>query len=241
MSKHHFPDDWNITFNLFTPNDSNKQIILNFTANDTQIKNSGFDPQIRTKFIIHGWMSGYYTLSIFNRQWMKVVSSTTTNDFWLTNFQDLKDNILGQTNANVFCVDWSVPAGSYIYAEVVPKVPKIGQMVAHFINKLLNLMNTSTNDMHCIGHSLGAHVCGFAGSALFPDKLAQITGLDPAWPEFGSQKSISPLDYWPLSANDANLVLVMHTSGGFYSSGFLGNPFPLGHYDFRLNGGLNLC
>lgn len=68
----HFPKDWNITFNLFKPNESQEQIVFDFEANDTTIRGSGFDPKLKTKFIVHGWTSGLYKTDMFNRYWMKV-------------------------------------------------------------------------------------------------------------------------------------------------------------------------
>lgn len=42
-----------------------------------------------------------------------------------------------------------------------------------------------------IGHSLGAHACGFAGKKY---KFARITGLDPAGPGFKGQPKEKRLD-----------------------------------------------
>ena len=67
-----FPKDSNTTFNLFTLKNKDKQIILDFDANDTSIKNCGFNPSLKTKLIVHGWTSGYYKINLFNRLWMKV-------------------------------------------------------------------------------------------------------------------------------------------------------------------------
>ena len=46
-------------------------------------------------------------------------------------------------------------------------------------------------NVHCIGHSLGAHVCGFAGKEV---KLNRITGLDPAGPGFTFKEPHQRLD-----------------------------------------------
>lgn len=36
----------------------------------------------------------------------------------------------------------------------------------------------SESDIHCIGHSLGAHACGYAGQFMGSNKIGWITGLN---------------------------------------------------------------
>lgn len=43
---------------------------------------------------------------------------------------------------------------------------------------MINSAGAKASDFHCIGHSLGSHICGYAGSRIVG--LGKITGLDPA-------------------------------------------------------------
>ena len=126
----------------------------------------------------------------------------------------MKDYVLDAIDCNVICIDWSIPAQSADYLAVLPNVAIVGRLVSHFIDRLHDLLKASPNDMHCIGHSLGAHVCGFAGKGQKQHRLAQISGLDPAGPGFEKDDSSTRLD-----PKDANLVVVSHTSSGFDVSG----------------------
>jgi len=113
---------------------------------------------------------------------------------------------------------------------------------------------------HCIGHSLGAHVCGLGGKQLKrlsnnKFKFNRITGLDPAGPLFckymhndgfpyphfgprkGSQYCIDSKHR--LSDQDADIVDVIHTDGKWYVPHLQGtdwSPYgtmkPLGTIDF---------
>jgi len=134
------------------------------------------------------------------------------------------------------------------YFYVAEVVPTVGQIVAFFIERLVNTTDISLQSLHCIGHSLGAHVCGFAGKAIHAnkqDKIGRITGLDPAWPGFWmDQKTIDkegsePSDISHLYKTDAHLVTILHTSTGWNTGfgKFIGNPNKLGHFDFWINGG----
>lgn len=83
-----------------------------------------------------------------------------------------------------------------------------------------------------VGHSLGAHIAGFAGKSakrLTGSKISRITGLDPAGPLF----EVPPVPKNSrLSDEDANVVEALHTNGGM-----LGYLTPLGTIDFFANGG----
>lgn len=82
--------------------------------------------------------------------------------------------------------------------------------------------------IHLIGHSLGAHAAGFAGS-FTSARVSRISGLDPALPGF----EITAGPELRLDPTDAEFVDVIHTCGGV-----LGFYEPLGHVDFYPNGGV---
>lgn len=77
---------------------------------------------------------------------------------------------------------------------------------------------------HCIGHSLGAHVCAFTGKHLEADEdvkvkaFDRLSGLDPAGPLFANDVPY-PFNFLNISSaarlnpNDAKLVDVIHTDG----------------------------
>lgn len=85
------------------------------------------------------------------------------------------------------------------------------------------------DNIHILGHSLGAHIAGFVGSNL-DGKIARITGMDPARPDFEAPHLRAPKDR--LDTSDAKFVDVIHTCAG--TAGFVR---PLGHVDFYPNGG----
>ncbi|KAF0027642.1 hypothetical protein F2P81_020383 [Scophthalmus maximus] len=91
--------------------------------------------------------------------------------------------------------------------------------------------NQKADKFHIIGHSIGAHAAGDAGSRTAG--LARITGLDPAEPYFQDSDPSVRLD-----TSDAAFVDVIHTDGlPFNSKLGLGMSQPMGHIDFYPNGG----
>ena len=153
----------------------------------------------------------------------------------------MKDYLLDKQDYNEFAIDWSEGASSLNYFQSAANTRRTGALVANFIQRLQNVTDISPNTVHCIGHSLGAHTCGFVGKHLQSTKLEQISGLDPAGPGFTKNDSNSRLD-----PSDATLVTVEHTKAGIFTSegpipieltGFIGNTANLGHYDFWPNGG----
>ncbi|VVC96863.1 unnamed protein product [Leptidea sinapis] len=86
------------------------------------------------------------------------------------------------------------------------------------------------SQIHMIGHSLGAHICGFAGKTfqqLTKRKLGRISGLDPAGPCFSDVKPDLRL-----KETDADFVDVIHTDAGVY-----GLKEPVGQVDYFPNSG----
>lgn len=120
--------------------------------------------------------------------------------------------------------------------------------MAHMIDTLVERKGASTSKIHIVGHSLGAHTAGFAGSFTRKGRIARITGiiltcfyhnhllicviglyigLDPAKPTFSRAGPEGRLD-----PTDAMFVDVIHTCGKL-----LGLFEPLGHVDFYPNSG----
>ena len=101
--------------------------------------------------------------------------------------------------------------------------------VGNLIGKLTAFIQGKASQLKafCIGHSLGAHVCGFAGKEY--TKMSGIIGLDPARPIFNTNSRENRLN-----RNDAEAVHIIH--GG---TNFKGMRFPIGHVDFYVDGGVH--
>lgn len=103
--------------------------------------------------------------------------------------------------ASVITIDWSNGA-SPPYTQAVANIRLIGVITAHVLFMLREqLRMRNLDNVHMIGHSLGAHLSGYTGSTLqkeFDLRLGRITALDPAEPLFTATESIVRLD-----ANDA--------------------------------------
>lgn len=81
--------------------------------------------------------------------------------------------------------------------------------------------------MTCVGHSLGAHICGMVSNHL-TTKQYRIIGLDPARPLIEQHAS---RDY-RLTRDDATNVQIIHTNAGT-----LGQESLTGSLDLCINGG----
>ncbi|KAB7493761.1 Pancreatic lipase-related protein 3, partial [Armadillidium nasatum] len=84
---------------------------------------------------------------------------------------------------------------------------------------------------HCIGHSMGGYVCGYAGQGV--DKLGRITALD-----LGPREVFEVNNNEKLDPSDAIFVDAIHTDLVLLNIlPSLGEPKPLGHIDIYVNGG----
>ena len=96
---------------------------------------------------------------------------------------------------------------------------------------------------HCIGHSLGAHICGLTGKLLKSSSKTpnfnRISGMDPAGPYFFNNIPGYPHNVTSasrLDATDADFVDVIHTDGKVHKFWFL-----FMSVDFQQYGTLEPC
>ncbi|GJQ71315.1 hypothetical protein Trydic_g11051 [Trypoxylus dichotomus] len=164
-----------------------------------------------------------------------IVSHGFTEDGSKEWIQKMKDELLIKENCNIIIVDWGT-ASSPPYTQAVANIRLAGTVTAHLIENISPFKsNGILEKVHCIGHSLGAHLCGYVGYTLqiyFNLKLGRITGLDPAEPHFAKNKPPVRLD-----RSAAAYVDIIHTdASGFTTAGF-GIIERIGHVDFYPNGG----
>jgi pimeloyl-ACP methyl ester carboxylesterase len=77
-------------------------------------------------------------------------------------------------------VDWGEGAQAPDYFTASANTREAAKRITEFLRRA----GIDQTQVHCIGHSLGAHVCGFAGKIT---KFKRITGLDPAGPFFSGK------------------------------------------------------
>ena len=111
--------------------------------------------------------------------------------------------------------------------------------LANVTAQMLDAQTKPSTNFHCIGHSLGAHVCGFFANRMQKgkrQKVKRISGLDPAGIHWTTERvglmTVEPMAQplhpdLRLDASDADLVDVIHTDGNF-----AGTMEPLGDVDF---------
>ncbi|XP_017006236.2 phospholipase A1-like [Drosophila takahashii] len=190
-----------VKFYLYTSSNPTKGTKITATTNS--IDNSNYNSWNPTRFVIHGWTQSY---------------SASMN-------KEITSAWLSKGDYNVIVVDWA-RARSVDYATSVMAVSSTGKKVANMINFLKDNYGLNLNDLYVIGHSLGAHVAGYAGKNT-NGQVHTIVGLDPALPLFSWNKPNKRLN-----SGDAWYVESIQTNGG--TLGFLK---PIGKGAFYPNGG----
>lgn len=147
---------------------------------------------------------------------------------------------LGTNKRNVLLLDWEEEArsgllgiqlGYALYA--VPNAKRIGK---HLGTSLVKLANSGLNmtHLHLVGHSLGAHIMGYAGRRARESGyvIQRITGLDPARALFEGTLTLQS----GLDRTCAKFVDIIHSDPGGY-----GTSLPSGTVDIWPNyiGGLS--
>lgn len=171
---------------------------------------SGFDPKLETKIIIPGWLD-----NIKRTLWFKRMKDAFQY-YWRP--------------VNVIVVYWK-NFTPYTIATANTRV--VGAELANLIKFLERECGYDRSYYHIIGHSLGAHIGGYAGDRL--PGLGRITALDPARPFFQHMPKSVRLD-----RGDAKFVDAIHSDFTPENAIFLlmsfGMTTPVGHVDFYPNG-----
>jgi len=199
------PDTSTIQLDLYTANKITK---YNLSSAIDILSDPDYNSSLPNTIIIHGFM----TTPNYN-DFARVMTSA-----FIT---------LGETN--VLYLD----ASSLIflfYSRAATLVRIIGDLLAAQLWKFVQA-GADPAKMHLVGHSLGAHISGFAGKGFAirsgGEKISRVTGMDPAGPCFFNDTSDLIL-----SATDATFVDVIHTNGGLF-----GIIKSVGQVDFFPNGG----
>ena len=74
---------------------------------------------------------------------------------------------------NIISVDWGNGAG-FPYSQAAANTRVVGAEVASLVKMLRDRVGMDMSDVHVIGHSLGAHVAGYAGARV--PGVGRITG-----------------------------------------------------------------
>ncbi|KAK9712795.1 Lipase [Popillia japonica] len=160
---------------------------------------------------------------------VKVISHGWVDDFTSSWYEPTYTNYLSRDVCNVIAMDWSRHA-SGLYSTAVSRLPAVGRLAAEMILNFSDVHNIPLSNFHLIGHSLGAHLFGFAGKHIIElrgQRVGRITGLDPAGPSYEGNPPNNRI-----SADDADFVDIMHTDGGG-----LGMRASVGDVDYFPNGG----
>lgn len=196
----------NTTFTLYTRrNPYNGQLLPSITGG-ASLTSTNFNAADPIRFIIHGW---------------KRDGTVDTNTM-------ICDAYLKKGEFNVIVVDWKDGASDPIYVGAAMNVEGVGKAVAAMIQFIRSQFPGTHLDITLVGHSLGAHIAGFAGRNLKEYRVQNIVALDPANPLFGHLPLLIP----PVSSGDAEYVQAIQTNRGM-----LGEWEPLGHASFFPNYG----
>ncbi|XP_012155506.1 vitellogenin-1 [Ceratitis capitata] len=118
-----------------------------------------------------------------------------------------------------------------LYKWAALNTEEIGEYIAKGLTHLIKVV--PLKNIHLVGHSLGAHIMGYAGrtfTKLTGLTIPRITGLDPAKPCFRKNDTLSSL-----RVGDAKFVDIIHTN-----IGILAKKQPIGDIDFYPGGANSL-
>ncbi|CAG9802401.1 unnamed protein product [Chironomus riparius] len=190
-----------VRFILYTPKSKHGRIID--VRKPKSFVKGGFNPEHETAIIIHGF------------------NGTQTSQHMMF----LKDAYISK-QYNVIAVDWEKLTTYPCYLSSLSNTKLVAQCTAQLYS-YLTFVGSKIEGITCVGHSLGAHICGMMSNHL-THKQHRIIGLDPARPLVQKHGSKT----FRLTKDDAYHVQTVLTNAGF-----LGESISTGDVTFCVNGG----
>ncbi|XP_055524137.1 pancreatic lipase-related protein 2-like isoform X2 [Wyeomyia smithii] len=212
------PEKINVRFPVFNKQTRSIPKFINLD-NPDELPDIGINPTGRIYFVTHGFLQSG------KAKWVEqMINSLLDQD--------------EEGTATCIVIDWG-GGSSPPYNQASANIRLVGAITAHVIHMIFDVLKLKNLDnVHMIGHSLGAHLSGYTGYFLQKDfklMLGRITGLDPAELAFTETDPIVRLD-----TTDAKFVDVIHSDATpFVPKIGLGLYEPIGHLDFYPNGGFN--
>ncbi|CAN7993870.1 unnamed protein product [Ixodes hexagonus] len=206
------PETVNTSLMLFSRTNIQDPVFLDYKSATREANITDLQLNKPLKIIVHGWRDNKYSA-------------------WI---QDMKDALLKQEDCNVIIVEWSRGAATLNYVFAAGNSALVGRELSLLTQRLAETNGLNSSTVHCVGHSLGAHACGFFGRH-FKNKtglyIGRITALDAAGPLFRDTNVF-------VSSEDAQFVDVIHTSEShWYIHHGVGMMKAVGHVDFYPNFG----
>ncbi|MCC3435016.1 MAG: hypothetical protein EAZ39_26580 [Oscillatoriales cyanobacterium] len=185
------------TMNAFGSMSSNPTgasgVNFNIWGNGSIDRSARINPDAPTYVLIHGWRNTGGNAG----------NGYKPGDWLADQAQTIRQR---ESHANLVVVDWEKDAGNVLYFPSADKTQNVGNQLSAYLKN----SGVDPNYTTLIGHSLGAHVAGFAASAYRQSTgkvINQIVGLDPAGPAFEGKGAGDRLD-----PTDATRVVTFHTS-----------------------------
>ena len=185
-----------VRFHVFTKNNENVSFDL---KNIRYSLNKTCSPtKLLHKFIVHGFAERWN----MNWRWN-----------WVESLIKELNNSLEAPNLCLIAVDWEELAkGGLLIANYWKAIDNM-KIAAEIMVNYLKENRINEKNMHCIGFSLGAHMCSIFYKTYYEKikiKPERITGLDPAGPFYEKKPFTEKLHY-----TDANFVDIIHSSENF--------------------------
>lgn len=183
-------------------------MVSTVTINDDNLR-SKLDFTKSIALFIHGWR-------------------TSAED---TSIKEAARELSHQRDLNVCRVQWvALSKDSYFTRMLLRNRKIVGDYTSKFVQYLL-IQGFTIDNIMCVGHSLGAHICGTVGSNL-GGSIPVIIALDAAGIGFTLPVIAGPSSS-RLDTTDAKFVQAIHTCD--YGAGTI---IPIGHQDIYVDSGI---